>query len=83
MQYKDEYSLLPSLVKQVADASFNRITVDGDTSTNDAFVIAFTGNSDLPVIENAAQYEYSIVRDALVEVARTCSSHCQRWRGSH
>ena len=30
--------LLPSLVKHVADASFNRITVDGDTSTNDAFV---------------------------------------------
>ena len=34
--------LLPSLVKHVADASFNRITVDGDTSTNDAFVLACT-----------------------------------------
>ena len=63
-------SLLPSLVKHVADASFNRITVDGDTSTNDASVIAFTGNSDLPVIEKASQYEYTIVRDALVEVAQ-------------
>ena len=63
-------SLLPSLVKHVADASFNRITVDGDTSTNDASVIAFTGNSDLPVIEKASQYEYAIVRDALVEVAQ-------------
>ena len=63
-------SLLPSLVKHVADASFNRITVDGDTSTNDASVIAFTGNSDLPVIENASQYEYTIVRKALVEVAQ-------------
>ena len=63
-------SLLPSLVKHVADASFNRITVDGDTSTNDAFVLACTGNSDSQVIENAAQYEYTIVRKALIEVAQ-------------
>ena len=63
-------SLLPSLVKHVADASFNRITVDGDTSTNDAFVLACTANSDSPVIENEAQYEYAIVRDALIEVAQ-------------
>ena len=62
--------LLPSLVKHVADASFNRITVDGDTSTNDAFVLACTGTSDSAVIENTSQYEYTIVRDALVEVAQ-------------
>ena len=62
--------LLPSLVKHVADASFNRITVDGDTSTNDAFVLACTGNVDSLVIENAAQYEYKIVRNALIEVAQ-------------
>ena len=63
-------SLLPSLVKHVADASFNRITVDGDTSTNDAFVLACTGNIDSPVIGSAAQYEYTIVRKAFVEVAQ-------------
>ena len=63
-------NLLPSLVKHVADASFNRITVDGDTSTNDAFVLACTGNSDTAVIENTSQYEYTIVRKALVEVAQ-------------
>ena len=62
--------LLSSLVKHVADASFNRITVDGDTSTNDAFVLACTGASDSAVIENTSQYEYTIVRDALVEVAQ-------------
>ena len=62
--------LLPSLIKHVADASFNRITVDGDTSTNDAFVLACTGNSGSAVIENTSQYEYTIVRDALVEVAQ-------------
>jgi glutamate N-acetyltransferase/amino-acid N-acetyltransferase len=35
--------LLPPLLKRVADASFNRITIDGDTSTNDSFVLAATG----------------------------------------
>ena len=62
--------LLPSLVKHVADASFNRITVDGDTSTNDAFVLACTGKSGSPSIENATQDEYTIVRQALIEVAQ-------------
>ena len=62
--------LLPSLVKHVADASFNRITVDGDTSTNDAFVLACTGKSGSPLIENATQDEYKIVRQAFIEVAQ-------------
>jgi glutamate N-acetyltransferase/amino-acid N-acetyltransferase len=37
--------LLDSLVKEAADASFNCITVDGDTSTNDSFVMIATGQS--------------------------------------
>ncbi len=44
--------VLAKLVKRVADASFNRITVDGDTSTNDSFVIAATSASGMPVIED-------------------------------
>lgn len=31
--------LLPTMAKQLADVSFNRITIDGDTSTNDSFVV--------------------------------------------
>ncbi len=34
--------LLPQLAKDLADASFNRITIDGDTSTNDSFVVIAT-----------------------------------------
>jgi glutamate N-acetyltransferase/amino-acid N-acetyltransferase len=34
--------LLATLVKQAADQSFNRITIDGDTSTNDSFVLMAT-----------------------------------------
>jgi glutamate N-acetyltransferase/amino-acid N-acetyltransferase len=38
-------SLLDKLVKEAADASFNCITVDGDTSTNDSYVMIATGQS--------------------------------------
>ena len=35
--------VLAKVAKRVADASFNRITVDGDTSTNDSFITIATG----------------------------------------
>ena len=37
---------LHQLTRQVADRSFNRITVDGDTSTNDAFIVCATGQAE-------------------------------------
>jgi glutamate N-acetyltransferase/amino-acid N-acetyltransferase len=37
--------LLDALVKEVADLSFNSITVDGDTSTNDSFILMATGQA--------------------------------------
>ncbi len=37
--------LLQPLAKRVADVSFNRVTVDGDTSTNDSYIIAATGKA--------------------------------------
>ena len=37
--------LLRALAVEVADASFNRITIDGDTSTNDSFVLIATGKA--------------------------------------
>jgi len=39
-------ALLQPLAKRVADVSFNRVTVDGDTSTNDSYIIAATGQAD-------------------------------------
>jgi glutamate N-acetyltransferase/amino-acid N-acetyltransferase len=41
-------ALLQQLVKQAADASFNRITIDGDTSTNDSFVLMATQRPGMP-----------------------------------
>ena len=38
-------ALLQPLVKEAADQSFNRITIDGDTSTNDSFVLIATGRA--------------------------------------
>jgi glutamate N-acetyltransferase/amino-acid N-acetyltransferase len=61
---------LDVLVREVADASFNRITVDGDTSTNDAFMLIATGAaSSAPIGMDSPQY--GRLRDALVEVAET------------
>ena len=42
--------VLQALVGRAADESFNSITIDGDTSTNDSFVVAATGQSPAPAI---------------------------------
>jgi len=60
---------LDTLVREVADASFNRLTVDGDTSTNDSFVLACTGKSDLAAIESPADPAYAELRRMLIDVA--------------
>ena len=52
-------ALLQQIVSAVAEKSFNRITVDGDTSTNDACVLVASGTSAAPVIskQNAELYQ--------------------------
>ncbi|OVZ59455.1 bifunctional ornithine acetyltransferase/N-acetylglutamate synthase [Pigmentiphaga sp. NML080357] len=42
-------ALLKRMAGQIADVSFNRITVDGDTSTNDSFIVAATGRAGLRI----------------------------------
>ncbi|KXW56274.1 bifunctional glutamate N-acetyltransferase/amino-acid acetyltransferase ArgJ [Ferrovum sp. PN-J185] len=66
---KIEPLLLQQLVKEVADVSFNRITVDGDTSTNDSFIVAASGQSALPLINDSHMEQYHIFKEALIEVA--------------
>jgi glutamate N-acetyltransferase/amino-acid N-acetyltransferase len=44
-------SVLDHLVKEAADQSFNCITIDGDTSTNDSFIVMATGAAKLEVNE--------------------------------
>ncbi|MDD5330056.1 MAG: bifunctional glutamate N-acetyltransferase/amino-acid acetyltransferase ArgJ [Sulfuricella sp.] len=63
-------ALLDGLVRHAADRSFNCITVDGDTSTNDSFMLIATGTADAPEITDAASTEYAALRDAVTEVAQ-------------
>jgi glutamate N-acetyltransferase/amino-acid N-acetyltransferase len=60
--------LLQGLAKDAADVSFNCITVDGDTSTNDSFVVIATGASGLEV--DAASPHWPALRAAVIEVAQ-------------
>ena len=62
--------LMNELAKKVADASFNRVTVDGDTSTNDSFVVLATGEAGNPVVADLGSPEGLALVDALTEVAR-------------
>jgi glutamate N-acetyltransferase/amino-acid N-acetyltransferase len=62
--------LMPRLCRDAADRSFNRITIDGDTSTNDSFVVIATGRSALPRIEVAASPEFEWLSAAVTAVAR-------------
>ena len=61
--------LLAALAREVADVSFNCATVDGDTSTNDSFVVVATGRAPLPPIARADDPRLAAVRAALTEVA--------------
>jgi glutamate N-acetyltransferase / amino-acid N-acetyltransferase len=60
--------LLNKLARQIADRSFNRITVDGDTSTNDSFIIIATGKSGV-WIESEYDANYATVSHALAAAA--------------
>lgn len=60
---------LQTLVRDIADASFNRLTVDGDTSTNDSFVVACTGRSSAAPINSLDDTGYAQLRDGLIDVA--------------
>ena len=63
-------ALLQALVRDVADQSFNCVTVDGDTSTNDSFVLIASGASGMAPIASAADLRFAPLREALVAVAR-------------
>jgi glutamate N-acetyltransferase/amino-acid N-acetyltransferase len=60
--------LLNALVHEAADESFNCITVDGDTSTNDSFILIATGESGA-VFDDASSPGYARLREAILGVA--------------
>src|SRR3546814_14623931 len=56
------------MTRAIADRSFNRITVDGDTSTNDSFIIMATGQSSVRV-DSVSDPLYTPLYEALAEAA--------------
>jgi len=61
--------LVQPLVREAADRSFNRITIDGDTSTNDSFVLIATNQAGHPPITQFAKGEGEALREAVIAVA--------------
>ncbi len=59
-----------SLTNDIAEQSFNRITVDGDTSTNDSLVLIATGAAGHATIKTAADARVPALRAELTTVAR-------------
>ena len=64
-----EPGLISSLVKPVADRSFNQVTVDGDSSTNDSFLILANGAAGNELIRPGSEQSKEL-ESAFVEVAR-------------
>ncbi len=63
-------ALVQALVTDAADQSFNRITIDGDTSTNDSFLLIATGQAGHTEITQFESGDGKRLRDAVVAVAR-------------
>ena len=64
-----EPKLLNDLTKEVADLSFNSITIDGDTSTNDSFIVMASNQCGI-YIDNTSHAAYQAFRTLLLETAQ-------------
>ncbi len=63
-------ALMQPLVKDLADLSFNRITIDGDTSTNDSFLLIATQQAGHAPIDRLDAGDGAALRSALIDVAQ-------------
>ncbi len=63
-------ALMQQLARELADASFNRVTVDGDTSTNDSFMLIASNQARHAVIDDLDSANGQALKAALLEVAQ-------------
>ena len=63
-------ALLQPLVRELADASFNRVTIDGDTSTNDSFLLMATQKAAHSPITTLDSADGAALKAALLNVAQ-------------
>ncbi|MEQ1807024.1 MAG: bifunctional glutamate N-acetyltransferase/amino-acid acetyltransferase ArgJ, partial [Burkholderiaceae bacterium] len=61
--------LLPELLREAADRSFNRISIDGDMSTNDSFVLIATHQAGHSPITQLESGDGALLRSAVIEVS--------------
>ncbi len=64
------HEVLEQLAKELAEGSFNRVTVDGDTSTNDSFVVIASNKAQHAVIDSLDSVSGRALKAAMLEVAR-------------
>ena len=62
--------LMQELALELAEGSFNRVTVDGDTSTNDSFVVIASNKANHATIESLHSAEGQALKSAMLDVAR-------------
>jgi glutamate N-acetyltransferase/amino-acid N-acetyltransferase len=65
-----EPALMKGLCTDLADASFNCISIDGDTSTNDSFIVMATNQAGNPSISQFERGDGAVLKAAMAEVAR-------------
>lgn len=63
-------AIIQQLALELAEGSFNRITVDGDTSTNDSLVVMATNKAANAVVESLDSADGVVLRNAMMDVAR-------------
>jgi glutamate N-acetyltransferase / amino-acid N-acetyltransferase len=61
--------LLDAMMREIAGVSFNGITIDGDTSTNDSFVVAASGRAGIAPLVERSDPRVPLIQKAIGEVA--------------
>ena len=62
--------LMNQLAKELADGSFNRVTIDGDTSTNDSFVVVATNHAEHDPVTSLDSPDGQVLRAAMMAIAK-------------
>ena len=63
-------ALMSQLARELAEGSFNRVTVDGDTSTNDSFVLVATNQAKHAQITSLDSEDGKALRAAMLDIAK-------------
>ncbi|MET4579906.1 bifunctional glutamate N-acetyltransferase/amino-acid acetyltransferase ArgJ [Ottowia thiooxydans] len=63
-------AIMQQLSYELAEGSFNRVTIDGDTSTNDSFIVVATNRADHAPVTSLDSADGRALKEALLAVAR-------------